>query len=154
MAFVLDDVIWAAGTGGVVVAWIKRNDWIFPLLSRFGKAIYRLTPGCKRDAILAEILYELKPNGGKSLKDSVNRIEHTQNELRLKARIMEVMQALQQNILNVAVSRYDEHGLLVEANQPFLNLLCLKHDEVKGKGWKNAIAEDCRSAVADVARVR
>ena len=146
--FVLDDLLAIGATASAVTVWLKRNDWVMPILSRAQRKVSRLMPGARRDQILAEILYELKPNGGYSLKDTVNRIEQNQKELRLKAQIVAVAQSLQQNMLNIAVARFDDDGLLVEANQPCLHLLGLTHREALGSGWKNAIAEDARGSIA------
>jgi len=51
-------------------------------------------------------------------------------------------------MLNIAVARFDDDGLLIEANQPCLQLLGLTHGEALGTGWKNAIAEDARGSIA------
>lgn len=56
--------------GGLVLSWLK---WIWPMWINFREKRK------KNRQLLEEIAEQLKPNGGNSLRDSVNRIERNTN---------------------------------------------------------------------------
>lgn len=79
------------------------------------------------------IVAELKPNGGASVRDSLNRIELSQvlNESRQRAVLTG---------MDVGVFETDSAGNFTWINRKYLRMTGRAPDEVKGSGWINTVA--------------
>jgi len=98
---------------------------------------------------VTEIKKELTPNGGTSLKDTVNKIAVAVDTLALQGTRMELRQ---QNILNsvaVPIFETDKNGECVFANKAYLDLIGRSMDEIKGPSWINMIHPEDRTKVQD-----
>jgi len=86
------------------------------------------------------IVSELHPNGGASVRDSLNRIELRQvlQERRQKAILSD---------MSVGVFETDNEGEFVWVNRKYLRMTGRAPDEVKGSGWINTIAHRDRERV-------
>jgi PAS domain S-box-containing protein len=103
--------------------------------------IWKLTIG-RNAAKLDNILAELRPNGGDSLRDSVNRIEHQQKGF-------EAFLSAQLNIQDVAIVRTDAAGKLTNVNRQYQRMMGYSLAEVMGEGWINCIHPEDRERVVD-----
>lgn len=83
---------------------------------------------------LEAIAMELKPNGGSSIRDSLNRIELRQvlQEQRQKAILTD---------MSVGVFETDTNGNYVWVNRKYLRMTGRAPSEVNGTGWVNTIAD-------------
>lgn len=86
------------------------------------------------------VVTELKPNGGASVRDSLNRIELRQvlQEQRQKAILSD---------MSVGVFETNNEGEFVWVNRKYLRMTGRAPDEVKGSGWINTIAHRDRDRV-------
>lgn len=86
------------------------------------------------------VVQELQPNGGASVRDSLNRIELRQvlQEQRQKAILSD---------MSVGVFETDTQGEFVWVNRKYLRMTGRAPDEVKGSGWINTIAHRDRERV-------
>lgn len=84
----MDIAVWTLGTAAALTAlgviWRKGIKPAVRFISRLvhiADALIEVTPHLRRlpDTlpVLTEIAMEFRPNGGASLRDSINRIEHT-----------------------------------------------------------------------------
>ena len=89
------------------------------------------------DSKLDNIMLQLVPNGGSSIKDSLNRIEDKQSFF------SSFLQA-QMNVNQKAIFQTDEDGKVVWVNRPHARLTGFQASEVMGEGWINVIAPECR----------
>lgn len=89
---------------------------------------------------LSVIVKELKPNGGSSIKDSVNRIEFTLHEQNEKYRIMMAMN-------ETPLFETDKMGRCTYVNRWYSDLTGLSYEECMGYGWLNAIDSKDRGRV-------
>ncbi len=101
--------------------------------------IWKFTFG-RRGAQLDRIELELKPNGGGSLRDSINRIEEKQNEF-------EAFLNAQLNINSEATFRTDAAGHVITNNRKHQHLTGFSGVEVAGDGWINVIHPEWREEV-------
>lgn len=86
---------------------------------------------------LQAISDQLSPNGGSSLRDAINRIEHRQIQTEQRERAFLHMHSDMMFELN--------HNLqLVWANHTLLKALQVDSDAISGGGWHNIVAEDDR----------
>ena len=108
------------------------------------RALARFTHVCDRlDAIdeqLATIVYEMRPNGGGSIKDAVRRIE-------VKLSRAKSMQRLMLEASDTAHYETDEHGANVWANEACARLLGVQVSDFEGAAWRNCIHQDDRQMV-------
>lgn len=83
------------------------------------------------------VKYEFKPNGGKSIRDSLDRIERTQHtfESRNKAML---------NYTNLCLYECDSSGRILWVNTSYLRLVDKSTEEVLGWNWENSIHPDDR----------
>jgi len=88
------------------------------------------------------LLSEVRPNGGSSLRDAVNRIEERQIRLdeRSKAVLHESVDAIFES---------DSEGRMLWANHAYLRMVGRSMEEIRGFGWINSIHFDDREAVED-----
>ena len=119
---------------------------VFALLA-FGKKTIK---GIKNFYHLAtrvhQIVDELSPNGGSSLKDAITRIETNQ-----KGQLHRERAVLQ--ISPVPMFELNTRGDFVWANRAFLNLCDKDLDELTGRGWENCVEQDLREELsAEVTR--
>ena len=86
------------------------------------------------------VITELRPNGGASIRDSLNRIELRQvlQEQRQKAILSD---------MSVGVFETNNEGEFVWVNRKYLRMTGRAPDEVKGSGWINTIAHRDRERV-------
>lgn len=89
---------------------------------------------------VAFIVTELRPNGGASTRDCLNRIELRQvlQEQRQKAILSD---------MSVGVFETDNEGEYIWVNRKYLRMTGRAPDEVKGSGWINTIAHRDRERV-------
>jgi PAS domain S-box-containing protein len=86
------------------------------------------------------VVSELRPNGGASIRDSLNRIEIRQvlQEQRQKAILSD---------MSVGVFETDTSGDFIWVNRKYLRMTGRAPDEVKGSGWINTVAHRDRERV-------
>jgi len=111
-------------------------------------AVYRfMRPGfeaAKRHFQLLDVIHkEFSPNGGSSMKDSINRIEHSIGVLR-KDVAEEVFKTGSRQWALVATQKdpvweSDANGLAIRVNSQLSNLVQRGFEDFKGAGWENVI---------------
>lgn len=86
------------------------------------------------------VVTELQPNGGASIRDSLNRIELRQvlQEQRQKAILSD---------MSIGVFETDSEGNFKWVNRKYLRMTGRAPDEVKGSGWINTIAHRDRERI-------
>ena len=89
------------------------------------------------------ILKELSPNGGASLRDVINRIEH--NTIRLENRFRAYVDLSNET----GVFESDAEGKCVFANKVLCDYLGLHPEQVMGNGWINGVFGADRQKVWD-----
>jgi PAS domain S-box-containing protein len=90
-----------------------------------------------------KILKELAPNGGASLRDVINRIEH--NTIRLENRFRAYVDLSNET----GVFESDANGKWVFANKVLCDYLGLHPEQVMGNGWINGLFGADRQKVWD-----
>jgi PAS domain S-box-containing protein len=105
---------------------------------------------------VAEIKKELTPNGGTSIKDTVNKlatsVENISNSLNALSTQGSRMEIRQQSILHsVSIPTFetDREGHCTFANKAYLDLAGRSMEDVKGPGWINIIHPEDRKRVRD-----
>jgi len=133
-----------AAMAGLVIAakWLSENNWFLPLLARIWRRVQWWMPGHKNGIFLRDILAELRPNGGSSLRDAVTRLERNLDDNTKMLRILRWKEKKFANTLGVATFETDSVGRCVDANETYLELVGLTIDEVLQDGWRNAIDKD------------
>lgn len=103
---------------------------------------------------VTEIKKELTPNGGTSMKDTVNKLAVGIDKIAVAIDTLSVqgtrMELRQQNILNsvdVPTFETNKTGECVFANKAYLDLIGRSMDEIRGPSWINMIHPDDRSKV-------
>lgn len=122
-------VIGAAAILGLGIAGLK---WIVPAIARIHGAIGKV------DTIYAEV----KPNGGSSLRDSIDRQEAAIGDVRDG---LEMADARAWAIVSSGKQPTWESGPdggCLRANAAYLELVGRSADEVKGNGWENILAKN------------
>ena len=140
-----------AGIIGVLGAALAMLRWLWGavprLCRRIGKKLSKMfgIGDIKTDiGALSEqvrfVVDELRPNGGASIRDSLNRIEIRQvlQEQRQKAILSD---------MSVGVFETDMDGEFVWVNRKYLRMTGRTPSEVKGSGWINTVAERDRERV-------
>ena len=89
---------------------------------------------------LDDIRKEIKPNGGSSLRDSIDRIENSIN-------VSSHMNDAQMTALGVAYWRSDGTGRWTQASQTLCRILGVTESEIIGNNWVSLIHEDDREDV-------
>jgi len=119
-----------AGLMALGFAWPKIWKWV--------TTVWIKTLG-RNAANIECILAELQPNGGASIKDSLDRIEN-----RLGA--SEAFQNANLNIQDVAILRANAEGHVTNVNRAWQRLTGLSKDEAKGSGWINSVRPEDRAS--------
>jgi len=121
--------------GGALWATILR-----PMFRLFKKSMSELACIPQLVTDVSDIKMEVRPNGGMSLRDSVERIELRQL---LDSQIIGSILSSQA----VAFFRADERGLLVEASRPLCKLMQRSEAELIGNKWLSWVTQDQREEV-------
>jgi PAS domain S-box-containing protein len=135
----LTELFALGGLAVVVAKWLADSDWAVPILMRIGGKIRKLSPGYKNSVALQNIISELRPNGGASLKDAVTRLERGVEDNTRLLMIVRHKQKWFAETLGVAMFETDELGRCTFANEAYLELTGLSLEEVKSEGWRNVI---------------
>jgi len=103
---------------------------------------------------LAEIKKEMTPNGGTSIKDTVNKLAVSMEKVVTSIDSLSSqgirMEIRQQNILNsvvVPIFETDTAGDCVFANKAYLDLIGRSMEEIRGPSWINMIHPEDRAKV-------
>lgn len=91
--------------------------------------------------ILSKMDYEFTSNGGKSIKDAINRIELRQ--ISQEHRIHAIL-----SHWPLAFFESDSNGMCIWVNKTYSRLTGKSIDELRGNGWLNVIAEEDREKVS------
>jgi len=136
-------VITALGVIGGAVWYLWKK--ISPLINRVLKSLDDID----------EIKLQFLPNGGSSLKDSVNRLETNILEVKDDISILSTdasrSDARQWAIvatLRDPIWESDADGLYIRGNSTLLDLVERTNDEISGNGWENIIHRDDKAMVA------
>lgn len=97
----------------------------------------------KNDALLKDIQAELKPNGGKSLRDVIDLIKFDTSR-------NAAFNKTQLNAHAKPLFELDQGGNLIWANRPFLRLTGYQLFELKGKGWYSTIDPEDKERARNV----
>lgn len=89
-----------------------------------------------------QIALELRPNGGSSLRDSLDRVELGVQMLGQRFRI-----ALYET--DKGVLEFDSAGSLIWANRTFRDMLGRDMEELAGDGWVNGFPHERRETILD-----
>lgn len=144
----LAEILTLSGTlATLIVGFVKKNDWTIPFLGWIGAKISKLCPWNRHSSKLDAILKELKPNGGESLRDAINRIEKHQKMQSNEFQLLKKRSETRDEINLIANFETDKNGECVWANKHYLNIVGLTLPEVLGNGWANAIADKDREYV-------
>lgn len=91
---------------------------------------------------IGEILAEVKPNSGTSMRDSIDRNEKRQ--MRLEDRTLAMLHEDPDCIFET-----DEHGNCTFVNRQFVRVTGRTPNELKGHGWVNTVHPEDKTAVED-----
>lgn len=114
--------------GGVGAIWVKV---IRPIIDWFRKML----------GLIESIEKEFKPNGGGSIRDSLNRIELRQIIADQRAAALD-MDSIK------GVWETDAKGKCIRTNRTYQRLTGLSEDAALGYGWLNAVHRDDRERVS------
>lgn len=123
----------AAGIGG----WLWRRGKRLALHVRHLYASHQV-----QEATLRALLEQVRPNGGQSLRDVVDRIE----------REVLATSAMNRGLLDLSDTAYfeaDDRGAYVFVNRRWADLTGLTPEEARGTGWLLAVHPEDREAVTD-----
>lgn len=90
---------------------------------------------------LKTLLSEIRPNGGSSLRDAINRIEHRQIRLDERAKAM-------MHEEDKAMFETDQEGNCIWVNRKYMALTGRTMEDLAGHGWVNAIHPEDRDRVS------
>lgn len=136
---------WATVVAGGTALGTFFNIYLLPKIIRFWKM---LTAGAKVETqlthiegLLGDVMKELKPNGGSSLRDSLDRVEKMGviGEQRQRALMENAMQG---------VFETDEDGEVIYTNRTLTVMTGRVPDELLGSGWYNIIDHETRAQVS------
>jgi PAS domain S-box-containing protein len=97
--------------------------------------------------LMTLIASEMTPNGGKSIKDVVNKIETRVNQIDARQVLnSERVRALSTDA-PVGVQEFDADGKLIWANRTYLRMISRDLTEVLGYGWINSVLPEDRDSV-------
>lgn len=112
------------------------------LYKTLGKKIMKFLPDIDTKEKISKIYTELHPNGGGSIKDTINRIE---------LRLVNVEQ--KQNVYLLegpqGIFEADKNGRYITVNRTFCRMVNKTEKELLGMGWMNSINKDDREEVFD-----
>ena len=146
--FSVGDVLtWIGGTVGAATAFFKRNSWIVAPLKRAAVYVISLCPSGQNAAKLDAVLKELKPNGGSSLRDSLNRVESNLRALAEEMAFLKKRSETRDERMDVASFLTNQKGECIQVSKSYLKLCGLSEDEVLGHGWENVVLPSERETV-------
>lgn len=103
----------------------------------------------------AHVYYEVTPNGGGSIKDSVARIEtalyetkETVKTTNLLVSLVEQRQRIKLNWYPDGIFELDAVGALISCNRTLTLICACSGDDILGFGWRNCLHPDDRERVA------
>lgn len=128
--------------GALWTIWKYLGKHIKECASRIGYMFNAKAAHTSLETKLDKIILQLVPNGGSSIKDSLDRIEDRQHFF------SSFLQA-QMNVNQKAIFQTDAEGRVVWVNRPHSRLTGFQASEVMGDGWINVIAPECRDVVRE-----
>ena len=124
--------------GGILFAGKVRAFFAKPFIA-IGKTLTHSNINTKLDSIMKE----LKPNGGSTLRDAIQRLESRQGMLTAK------FIAMLDQPNNPPTFETDAAGRCTWASSSYLSMIGRSFDEISGYGWTNAIHLDDLENVRD-----
>ncbi len=94
---------------------------------------------------LKNIQKELRPNGGSSLRDAINKIDTKVTALSSKLAAMQASHDIMSDTLNICRWASDVNGKIIFINSPLKRLLGSTDDlSLLGDGWTNSVLKEDR----------
>lgn len=128
--------------GGLWTIWKYLGKYIKECFSRIAYMFNAKAAHGDLNEKLDQIMGQLIPNGGSSIKDSLDRIEDKQSFF------SSFLQA-QMNVNQKAIFQTDAEGKCIWVNRPHARMTGFQASEVMGDGWINVIAPECREIVME-----
>lgn len=128
--------------GGLWTIWKYLGKHIKECFSRIAYMFNAKAAHGDLNEKLDQIMGQLIPNGGSSIKDSLDRIEDKQSFF------SSFLQA-QMNVNQKAIFQTDAEGKCIWVNRPHARMTGFQASEVMGDGWINVIAPECREIVME-----
>lgn len=128
-----------AGAGASAWAiWTKALKPMIEIIKTRYAALEAI-PSIQNDLKL--IREQLVPNGGSSLRDSIDRLESN-------SVVMGQIHGVLLTTNNVALVRMDSSGHVIEVSDPLCRLLGRSREELLGNNWISAVNEEDREEVS------
>jgi PAS domain S-box-containing protein len=152
-----DPKTWIGVVSGIVAIWKLWKSVIWPNLTIFGKWGHTMLFGNRAlsvqlvalDRKLEAIMMEVKPNGGSSIKDTVNGIAKEQQKTVFRLNAIEQRQwAFLADRLS-GFMELNSNGECVTVNRTLLRMTGRSTEELMGHGWYNVIEQDQRDDVIE-----
>lgn len=143
---ILKGIVFIGAIFGSFLTLFRFWDRIFPIIKAFFTMF--LQPRKTQVALdslnkkLEAVLYELRPNSGSSIKDTIDRID-----IHLSVNVQR-QRAMMANLAD-AVLETDGEGNCLWANSTYLRMVGRSLEEVQGKGWVNNILSAEREKVME-----
>lgn len=123
---------------GSIIAFFKKI--VVPIWKFFREYNDHKTLLLKGNENIENILKELKPNGGSSLKDQISRIEANLELIDVKVAAVAIAS-------NVGYWKSDSKGNAIEVGKSLCAILGRTESEIKGSNWVSSIHTSDRIAV-------
>jgi PAS domain-containing protein len=128
----------------VIAALIGISVFIFGLL-KFLKGFYKSIKSANKSVTefldlipdLKKVASEFKPNGGKSLKDILNRLDNSLNHTEQKIRLIS-------SCLGVAYFETDNKGQYTFVSKKWIEITDFNYDQAVGDGWLGIVHKEMR----------
>ena len=120
------------------VAW---RYIVSPVFKFFKKIKVVIETGHEHSAVLAKIANEFKPNGGNSLRDVINRIEH--NMVSASGKVAALIE-----YHNVAAFEANNKGHCTWVSRRWCEMTGMLPSEAMGNGWIHGVHEEDREKVS------
>ena len=121
---------------GLAWAFLK---WVVPFFGNINRSWNELH----------DIVKELKPNGGSSIKDAVVRLDKAVAQLVTNTEIISSKQWALVATQPSPVFETDNEGRCIRANTSYMNLAERDFEQLKGYGWENFLHSEDRELVSD-----
>ncbi|HNO70136.1 MAG TPA: PAS domain-containing protein [Bacteroidia bacterium] len=128
---------WGVIFGGLITFFKKVIQPIWRFFKEYNEHKELLLKGNEN---IENILKELRPNGGSSLKDQLSRIENSVDLLDVKVAAVAIAS-------NVGYWKSDSKGNAIEVGKSLCAILGRTESEIKGSNWVSSIHTSDRIAV-------
>lgn len=131
----------------MLAKWLAGSDWAMPSVAACARWARRHAPGSKTHKLVQQLMSEMHPNGGGSLRDAIDRIDQRSRCLEEQLSLVRLKLRVSGIFDTKPAFAADKDGKFTWVSPAYEEIVETPLLSVLGDGWINGVHQDDRDKV-------